>query len=371
MASYISLRHADPYDFSLLILYYVFYRIVEKLNGNQLNLRTIFGYGFLSFFGYTSYPGYILLFMAIPIVFFFNNLNKKSLVSKIKQLTIFSLGSFLCLVLLELSARSVGKSYIYDSLVLSKTITQGSFEECFSFLFKYLYDAEGFNGLVLIFGLCIYFIIFVYQIATTKQLSKLHLIFLTLFTVFMAYASLGFYLHKVVFYARLIKQFFPFLILFFVFGFQYLFKVFNLNERATTFIFLSLSVLFFNNFSLIINEYKTYYYPKDVIWEFHNKNIGIIEVFECNYKMPQVPVFKSNTTKSVPNSKHYVFANSFCFPFNRLEEYTAYKDNRIKKVVFSELSCLNFKAYQFEGYTYQARSNLYKSKLRIKIYELE
>lgn len=369
IASYISLRHADPYDCSLLILYYIFYKIVKY----DIKNKKLFLYGFIAFFGYLCYPGYISLFMAIPMTLFLNGVSKDNLYLKIREVIIFGSGSFLCLCLFELASRiSIGKSFIGLSYMLSTSITQGSFEECFSFLFKYLYQAEGGNGLLLIIGLLLFIIVFLYQFKEYKIQSSptIYIVFLSLFLLFISYAALGYYFHKVVFYARLLRQFMPFIVLFSVFSIQTILNHFNIKNLAKNSIVFCLAFYFSINFYFILIDYKTYFYPKDVAWDIYNtyhfKNYN--QVFEYKNSLNSFPELPHAKQSQIKND--FVFVN-FCvvYPFNDIENYKVYQNQKNYNLIFSGTDCLGFKAYQFEGYNIEARENIDKTRMKIKVYQ--
>lgn len=373
VASYISLRHADPYDGSLLILYYVLYLILKNSEQNRLTNRKLFGYGFLAFFGYLCYPGYILLFAALPMLLFFENFSRENFVPNFKKVFFFGLGSFVCLTLFEITSWTVGTSFIKASAALSTSITQGSFEECFSFLFKYLYEAEGISGVFLILGWLLFVGILVYENFNKKEilLSRPTLLFLILLSLFVAYAAFGYYFHKVVFYARLIKQFIPFVILFSVFAIQQANHYLNLNLRNFYVTILSISILLCVNFYFNLREYQSIYYPKDVAWSFFNRYHfkEAEEVFEFKKSYSYMPVFTTQKVKKQLFPKKLLFVNvSGFYPFRNLNDYKPYQNPKGYKLLFSEKTCQNFKAYQYEGYDIIGRKNLDKVGLRIKVY---
>jgi len=123
--SYLYLRHALPYDMSLLIFYLVIYKIVIYTNENSLSFKKSLITGICSFMGYLVYPGYFSLFMVSLFIFLFNNISKKDIIKRLYYSGYYVLGSILCLFICEKIARRVGTSYILDAKGLSKTITQG------------------------------------------------------------------------------------------------------------------------------------------------------------------------------------------------------------------------------------------------------
>ncbi len=374
VVSYISLRHADPYDGSLLILYYVLYLILKNTEQNRLTNRKLFGYGFFAFFGYLCYPGYILLFAALPMFLFFERLTKENFAQQFKNVFFFGLGSFLCLTLFEITSWTVGTSFVRASAALSTSITQGSFEECFSFLFKYLYEVEGITGLFVMIGLLLFVGILVYEIINKKEnaFAPLTLLFLILLLLFVAYAALGYYFHKVVFYARLIKQFIPLIVVFGVFAVQRANFYIKFNLRNFYVITLLTSSLMVGNFCFTLKEYQSIYYPKDVAWNFYNTYHfkEAEEVFEYEKSRSEMPDFNRHKIKINTSQNKLIFVN-LCdmYPMDDLSRYNYYQPLENYQQVFSERSCLNFKAYQFEGCKIAERANYDQLDIKIKVFK--
>ena len=371
IASYISLRHADPYDLSLLIIYYIFFKVIVQKNIITTNLKNFFYYGFIAFFGYCCYPGYIMLFLSIPLSYLLLSIKKNNIILTVKQLSNFTLGSLTCLAIFELVAQSVNKSYINESIILSQTIIQGSFEESFSFLFKYLIEAEGFNGIIIIIGLGLFIFQLVMTLAVNKKLNDIQIILITLFSIFITYSIFGFYLHKVVWYARLLKQFIPFLILFTIISLQFIFEFYNTKNHSKRIIIYSFSLLSLLNFYTKIIEFKTYYYSKDLIWKLYNSNENIQFTFVNEYTkstlnpLPEQRFSKGDSIKS----KKYICTIGSISPFDNLNDFQLYKPKKNEKLIFSKPSFCNFKAYQYEGLGIKGRANLDKVTINIKAYE--
>jgi hypothetical protein len=365
---YISLRHADPYDASLLILYFLFYKMISQGENIVFTNGKMFCFGLLAFFGYLCYPGYIMLFTAIPVIYFLQKISRENIPAVIRQLLFFAMGTAICLGIFEGISRTIGQSYVGNALTLSGTVNQGSYEECFTFLFKYLYEAEMFAGILLITGIIGFSCIFLYHIRSVirRSASNLYIVFFVLTGIFIAYTLLGFYFHKVVWMARLLRQFMPFIILFTVFVLAKGIRNITIRNYSMALISVALCISFF----IRLTEYKSYVYPKDVAWEYYNqyrfKTASL--VFEYNKSTSYLPNFdivkKKMPDESAPS---LLFVNiSGFFPFSSLKDYKPYSNPA--KLLFSRQGCLNFKAYQFEGYDIQARENLDIAKLSIKVY---
>ncbi|AWI27018.1 hypothetical protein [Flavobacterium pallidum] len=367
VVSYISLRHADPYDASLLILYYVFYNI---LSAKGITNRRMLFFGFVAFFGYLCYPGYVLLFLALPMFFVIREALEGKWFSGIPQGLFFVSGSVICLLIFEALAQIGGTSFIENSLMLSGTILQGSFSECFSFLFKYLVEAEGINGIFLLTGLGIFLLLFFRNIKKMPA-EPICLVFLVLLLLFLVYSAAGYYLHKVVWYARLLKQFFPFLVLFCVFAINASVRHFRLKAYRTAVVFV-LSLMLSVSFSFKIYDYKNCFYPKDIAWEFYNKyrfqkTEMVLEYNKSHSFMPNFSIVKKKMPRD--HAPELVFVNiSGFYPFTDLHDYRKYENPNHYKLLSENPSCLHFKAYQFEGYNIRARENLDAANLQIRVY---
>ena len=365
IASFISLRHADPYDVSFLILYFIFYKIIKNYLDNAIkNLQLVY-LGFFAFFGYLNYPGYILLYLTIVIVCFCLLLQKLSFVQSFKKLLLFGLGNFICLSIFEFLSWTVHKSYIGDAVTLSKTIIQGSFEECYTFMFKYLLEVEGLLGFLLIIGL------FLMTICLFKKTSSsiLKTLFIVSVFVFLSYASLGFFMHKVVIYARLLRQFIPFLVLFFVFSLNELLKS---NNQKKVVLWAITTVCVFS-FIKEINEYKSYFYAKDVVWQLYKKHKT--KNFEQQYEYPNVYssdlYYFNKRTKNyavVANTKMILVNFGLYYPFDDIKKYKVYKNTNNQKLILSLKNFVQYKAYLFEGFNIIERDNMNKSNLDLKVY---
>ncbi len=369
VVSYVSLRHADPYDASLLILYWVFYKIIAG-NHTPLRNKKMALLGFVAFFGYLCYPGYVLLFLAIPMVFVAQQTVAEKRLSGMKQALFFAAGSLICLLIFEITAQLGGTSFIKNSLLLSGTIVQGSFEECFSFLFKYLVEAEGVNGIFMVLGICGFIILSVINLRRIKKTGfpDIYLVFLILFLLFMVYSAAGYFGHKVVWYARLLKQFIPFIVIISIFSLD----KFMPSERIKTSMLYGLGIVLCLTYLTRLLEYKNLDYPKDIAWEYYNKYRfkdaeSVFEYAKSASFMPNFSIVKKKFPKD--GSSRLVFVNiSGFYPFTDLNDYKRYDNPDNGVLLLKKPSCLHFKAYQFEGYGIQARKNLDAANLQIKVY---
>lgn len=363
--SYIYLRHALPYDCSLLILYYIFYRVLKISNTKNFTWKNSFFLGFFAFVGYLAYPGYLLIFAIIGLVFSFNNLSKKELFLRIKWSAVFIAGSITCLTFFEATSRAVGVSYLESSRELSGTLNQGSFEECFSFLFKYLIEVEKITGVLLILGLVLFPLILAKKYYAKIKLDSIQLVFIMAALIFLLFAGAGFFYHKTVFSGRVLHQFVPLICIFFT----YSLSVILVRLKKYKIIIFSFSILIICNFYVEFNEYKNYSYPRDVSWRYFKKYYPkeITGVCEMGNSWSIMPITDSELEKfsSVLTNCNLEIINSCTtYPFD-FKTYSKYQNKGT--VLFSGLHYLNYKGYQFETYKIEERREIDSVKLQINV----
>ncbi|MBD0297901.1 MAG: hypothetical protein ICV51_04450 [Flavisolibacter sp.] len=364
--SYLYLRHALPYDASLLVFYLLIYIIVNYTTANSLKFYKSFLIGFFLFFGYLVYPGFFPLYCIALGLFFLNNFSINIFSIRVYHSIYLVTGSIFCLIIFELMSRlGGGVSYISQALYLSSTIKQGSFEESFSFIVKYLFEVEGLTGIFLIISIVLFIIILIQIINKTfKQHVLVLLLGLLVIGSFLAYACAGYFFHKMVFYGRLLHQYFPFISIFSLFTLRHLIQ----KEASIQLLLSLLSLVFTINFMYKFNYYKTFSYPRDIAWELI-KSYDIRELEEiCEH---------SNSWSVFPKQKGKLRSNiilvncCYFYPVTNINNYKLFTPKYNYKLIVSKRHFNNFKAYQYEGYNIIERKNLDKMNLKIKAYTLE
>lgn len=374
--SFLYIRHALPYDISLLILYFAIYDLVKQNIKGSITAKNSFILGLISFLGFLVYPGYYPLFLLIAAIIFFYKLNRYTLKRNTRLLIIFGFGTILLLTITEVLSLIGGKSYIKSSLDLSTGITQGTFSESFSFLLKYLITVEKYNGLIIIIG---FFLFLYFQFRKSKfvDLKSNNLVFIignTLLILFLAYASLGFFFHKNVFYGRLLHQYMPFLCILCLIPIMEIF--YNLKFKTLTQFGLLLCLT--GNYVVNFIGYNAISYPRELAWKYRNEYGESAINYVCDYenvwskvileKQINKPGYNVGGKKNNPGKKILIVNACFFYPFDDLSKYKPFISKNGFRLVESGLHFINFKAYQFEGYNKDERSNIDDLRLHIKVY---
>lgn len=406
--SHIYLRHALPYDTSLLLFLFVMYDIIlhierhgeqranltvnqhsgqnaghpqdqpQEIAGLQSTLR-LFLLGALGFFSYTIYPGYILLYLVIVFILFFYQFNFASIKPKILQVIYFGLGSASCLLLFEALSQFAGTSYIGSALYLSSTIKEGSFDETLVFLLRYVIQVEFLSGIMIMIGFILSCITIVKLLAKREyeKNSLAILLFLGLTSIYLMYAGSGYFFNKVVLYGRLIHQFIPFLCIFFAYSLHTLFA----NNTMKRSLVLLVSVVALVNFFVVFGNYMSVSYPRDMVSSLIHEYPTAKLDFTCEYEnhfsyadrlsSSDVEKFESRDMSDSNPEKITMVNSCFMYPLDDLEKYVAYDPTPAQTLLRSEIHFMNFKAYQFEGYKPEERDLFDALNFRIDIYSEE
>ncbi|KAF2516900.1 hypothetical protein E0W68_11840 [Flavobacterium salilacus subsp. salilacus] len=363
---YIYIRHTLPYDCSLLVMSYVLLQVLKTTKNNTFSTKKMLLLGSIAFFGYVVYPGYVLLFGLVFIILITNKLTKSNLLQRIKYGMFYTAGSIICLLLFELIARIGDTSYIQDSITLSKTITQGNFEEGFSFLFKYLYNVESVNGIIISIGLLLFVGILIYNVFIGRKVTDIHLLFIVTAILFLLYASNGYFFHKMIWYGRLLHQFFFVLTIITAYAFGYISQNISYKKIVPS----SISGIAIVTFIINLIEYKSYAYPKDIVWEIE-KTTSYNNLKEaCEHSDGwSVMDYIHSKHQPVTTADTIVLVNGcYFYPLEDIESYNPYITNKNEKLILAKPYFINFKAYQYEGYTIKARQNIDSLQLKIKVY---
>jgi hypothetical protein len=369
--SFLYIRHALAYDPSLLIFYYVLYIIAKNIERDSLKYSSCFWLGMLGFFGYLTYPGYFLLYLLIGLVLFFFKIGSVKWLAKTKYALVYGAGSITMLAITEAISRAGGNSYITSALTLSSTITQGSFDEAYSFLFKYLFEVEGITGILIIallaFFYCRSVATFNFRKISTENLFVILSVSIT--TLFLLYASAGYFLHTWVLYGRLLHQFFPFICIICLMSFRQI----DVSGWGSKFVYGLLPVLLVISFAINFTNMKSFYFPRDVAWKYVNMGKKIINYCEFDEFWSQINIKETvRVTANKNNDFQSVVMTNGCsyYPVESLEHFKPFVPKPNYQLLESHAYWSLFKGYQYEGYSMPERKMVDFMNFKINVYAI-
>ena len=372
------IRHVLPYDAALLCFFATVYWVLRlRQHPERRTHWAVFFIGALSALTFAIYPGY----NAAVVVGWVMLLEKRAIWQfnwqrLLGSSVVFALGAAGVLLLFELLTQAGGSSYLESCISLSSTITQGDFADGFSFLFKYLFEAEQSLGFLLV-GLAVGSVpVLLYRLARRRltvagyaDLIRDNMLLLSMVVAFLAYAAMVFYQEKLVFYGRILHLYLPFFVLL-------LTKVlYPATRRTAQFIPVALvagTALW--SFGVFAVEYHRIVYPLTVLYQqvptlkganvAHKSQTGTAD--NADYYLARAPLLETTPT---PSSRQAVLVNvAFLYPIhagvwcNTVEVPPSYK------LIFSGPHFLTLAAYPFEGYRTDERDVISRCKYQCQVY---
>lgn len=363
---FIYLRHTFPYDTSLLCGLLAFNLL---LGDGPQSYRSLIFQGLAIAACFLIYPGYFPLVFAFGLLWLYQNRSSFGSAGWIKRGLVFSASFSAPFLVIELLAGMCGKSYFFDAKQLSQTIIEGSFEEGFSFLFKYLWQVEQGVGLLYMLGLMVVFYsIFRKFINNKTTLNPTEWLFVAIATGFIFYASLVFFLHKMVFYGRIIHQFIPFMALFAIYG---LFQVIK-REKMRNQLMVALPVFILILSIPAYSQYSRMEYPRD-FFNLNNRNNALkarIIEYGCQWLKSLPRTEKFNDSQNIRFEK--IILVNWCHPagdsVQKGKQWNHFIPGPRQKLLAKAPHYMSFIGYQFEGANIRQRKELAENLPMLEIY---
>lgn len=370
------IRHILPYDTSLCIALFILYYLLKELSKSNgfLHSRSVELIGFLVGLQYTVYPGHYFFVALFGLLVFFLDKEDFTSLNKLKKLLRYGLAAFLVLLFFQALSMVGNNSFYAGSTRISQTITQGSFEEGFAFLGKYLLEVERPMGYILLVTTMSFIVVSVFYFykngfSYLRTDGKLNLILLCTLAGYLFHGSLSTLFHKMVFHGRLIHIYFPFII----WASMALIEMLR-NSMHKKSIYYGLLVVSIISFAMFNAQYHSLAYPRDVLYK-NGVNI-YTSVYPEHFivETPMVfPYYSPPPTDTVTlepytKGKFYTIVNS-CFFYPVYDEYTPYQPRANERLIVEGEHFLGFLAYSYEGHNIHDRNLLQERKYKVKIYE--
>jgi hypothetical protein len=358
----IYIRHILPYDYSLLCLLIALYLLLQSKQQTRFLLFS----GIFSAFSFALYPGYYVGVVVLGVGLLFI-LQKQSIASAARQL--FSFGAGFCMILLFFEAifQLADQSYFLHLHKLSDSIIQGSFDEGFSFIIKYLLQNDYVVGGGLLLGNIIYILKVVRQwiVKRTFTFTLKESIFLAVLFGFLFHASSAFFFHKMVFYGRLIHFYLPFIVLI---TFVLLSEINLYNIGATLLISTAcISYVYFFYHFYTLNYPRDAAYSQGLVVKFGDPLLTSSENLEHEiaYESGQVtwqPISIATTRQGL-----FTLVN-FAYFYPLHTQSVKYEVREKQQLIYQALHFQFFMPYMFEGFSPKEREWARRYPKYLKIY---
>jgi len=365
---YLNLRHVTPLDISLLLSLMAYNSLLSAKGGST---RALVMQGLLNAASLLVYPGYYCLFFSFVLIGCWQN---KGLCLQPKgwnKGVVFASAFIAPFFLLELLARMFQTSYLGELNQLGQTITQGSFDEGFTFVFSYLWHVESWVGVVYLAGLFFFFLFIKRSISNSNGNMIIYVVLISVFISFLGYCLMVYFAHKMLFTGRVLHQFMPFFSMATIVGFWLLFENTNQSHK-----FLAVLSVFLLLVSLPV--YLRYYrveYPKDFYRKVsgqHNLRPGQIDYHsqwtQCLWRKETLPDIHNK------DGRRLVLVN-WCHPSDGPPTdgfgWNRFIPQSHHSLLAKAPHYMSFSGYQFEGAKSEQRKALAEYPPELKVYQVK
>jgi hypothetical protein len=347
-----------PYDYSLSILLGMLYSLLKILSNNTfVTNRYFFNIGMLTACAISIYPGYYFIIpLYYMLILFF--LKDHSLIKRIIGCIYMFIGTAIPIMLLQSFSLYAGSNYFLRAASLSKTIVQGSFEEGYIFFLKYMIEVEQSFGIIWLVGVAVFMIIlfanFFKRNELTKKYQYIALIVLFFVLEYFYYAYNSYYLHKMVFYGRLLHLFFPIIIL-------ATFVVINtfpsiIKKTVSTILLIGAII----NISAFYVKASAVAFPLELIDKYKISTTKSTSLFSSDFYFPYI------TYDSLHNDKPYTLLNMGIYIYPKAYSYIQIQ---AKDTLEYKLHFQNLYAYQYEGMNIKTRNFFRQHAIYIGVFK--
>ena len=361
------LRHLLPYDHALFFFLLALWLLLKMPEGTAIRRPWIVGV--LSGFSYAVYPGYFMgpaVLLALVVLLAVTGHFGKKTPSPRRFLPILAqvAGLITVPVFLQGLAYVSETSYFASSRYMATTVTQGSFDEGFSFIGTYFQQVEGWFGIGLLALAVVGLLLSLGQLwEGRKQRGQQPAASLVVagvvvlgFLSWLGYAVLVQVGHWLVFYGRILHFFIPFVVLGALVALQRLTQQWLAGPK---WLFVGGGVLALWQFGDFVAAYALVAYPSDVAYDYgirDARQIVGIRTTGCDrnvvFYRPFGPRLRNQPTFATPRYELINFA--YLYPLSCYQAITA--DER--KVVVSVPYFMKYTPYQFEGHNPSQRALL-------------
>jgi hypothetical protein len=337
--------------------------------------------GLLAGFALAVYPAYFAFPAAVLVVILLGRREWPHIGfswSRTRAAFLYTCALLFVLFVYEIVARVGGISYLGGAGRLSGTITQGSYEEGYVFLWRFLAGVEGPWGILLALLAFGYLVTTVARVTSGMRLTPSEaLLFqccIAMAMLYLAYATQCVVLHGMVFTGRYVHFYLPFVIWAAVAMLRPVPVV--TWQRVPYAAALAVSLL---SFAWFARDYREVTYPLYVLYE-HDirwENVPAEQkVYETaiwsewvTFSLPRITPARGGRSITTPHEQRYVLVNfGYVSPF--FTEVNHYKPPSGAQAIYRKPHFLAFRSSRFEAYTAAQRRQLEHNGLDVAIYQV-
>lgn len=288
---------------------------------------------------------------------------------------VFGLGVLVVMFVYEVVARVGGVSYLASALRLSGTIKQGSFEEGYVFVIRYLLQVEWLIGAAIVLLGAVYAVTMVWRWRRGEAMSpaRVHLdrCLIVFGCLYLVYATQSTVLHKMTFTGRYLRMYLPVLVIVAV---AVIGDVRSARwRRLACGIIASLSLV---SFGWFVVDYSRAAYPNNVL---HDLGIGFEDVVPENrvyesaiipdYGLPLKRMTAGANYVTRPGDRRFVLVNFGWFDLEGAG-FAPYVPPAGARLVYRGRHFLTWRSSRFEAYGAARRRELVERGYDLRVYQV-
>ena len=361
--SNVYVRHMLACDWALCIGAYALWLTLSR----QPTMALAFRVGMLAGSVITVYPGYYL-FAAIPGVAFVAPYVSPGSTQRWRIAAGFTFGVVVVIATIDILCRIGGLSYFSMAQQLSGTVTQGSFEEGWVFLPRYLIQVERYAGGMLLIGFAVYFARTVWK-AVKGTWRKIDWLILAAAIAWMWQAVAAYHWHAMVLYGRLIHPWMVFLVLALADAITWAQRDWSRNALCAAAVAVALI-----SWGPSAYDYYGLAYPVDVLYKI-GIDTTLLPASRMRCEMQSVYSYTSppplNRETGYPHGKadNYLLIN-FCEGLPVPGRVARVPESGDATLIYEGPHFMTFPAYGFEGLGPEDRREIRRRAYEVRAYEI-
>lgn len=289
---------------------------------------------------------------------------------------VYGFAALSVMLFFEVIARVGDVSYLACAYRLSRTITQGSFEEGYIFLAKYFSEVEGVIGILILGGAAVYWILLarrlLQRVPVTAHASALALCCAVSAGLYLIYATQSTVLHRMTFTGRYARMYVPFVVWAAVAAIREIG-----TPRLRTLAYSAMLLACLVSFLMFERDYRALAYPVNVLyengirWEEVNPSSKVYESERIHQEWISTDFPKGLTREynfvTRPNDDRFILLN---FGYFVLEEtrLPVFVPPENVHLIYRNPHFLTFRSSRFESFAIEKRAELVRRNYQIAIY---
>lgn len=330
--------------------------------------------GAVSALALTFYPAYYSFTIAVGLMFAVTGSPTRPLSAGLKTVlptATYASGVLSVVFAFEVIARIGGLSYLGAARLMPQTINQGTYEEGFIFLPRYLLATDGVSAVFLVGAAMAGFLVLIWRWSrgtlVPAEIPLLRVTF-TLLALYLAYGFQSTVLHRMNFTGRYVRMYIPFVVWLAAIALA------CCPPRARRWIAVAWIGAALTGFVAFWGAYRIAEYPADALYEFGINFDHVVphqRVYETeivpSYNLPVAGLTAGSPYQTRPDDRRFVLVNFGWFDLDGTS-FTPFEPEPHQRLVMNRPHFQCAVSSRFEGFSERRRADCEKHDFRLKVY---